>query len=203
MAYESLLLFAGTAFDMSSKYQGYSADVATANLANQQALAQRQAAIVQSGYERQLAVNRYLYINTEDSLDLAKHNIDKNMLNQKIRRERAKFAAQSVARGNILGTPKEAGGSFAAGDRNIEFFGLQALLAKDVNREKRINDFAQRRTNVQLEFTSKVNKLFSDLSAGMQVPDATGLVTGLGASVVKGLSIAENVGSGDEKGLFG
>lgn len=196
MAYESLLLFAGTAFDIKSKMDAHAADVAEAHLANQRAVQQRRAATVQAGIERQLAVNRYLYINREDALDAEKFHVDNEMLRQKARRERAKFAAESVARGNILGTPKEAGGSFAAGDRNIELFSLKALLAKDINRQKRINDFAQRRSNVELELTSKVNKLFSDLSGGVAIPDNTGLFSSIAASTVRGLTIA------DDKGLL-
>ena len=62
MAYESLLLFAGTAFSAMERSQGYAADVNQANAANTQALRQREAAAVQAGINNQLAVNNYLYI---------------------------------------------------------------------------------------------------------------------------------------------
>lgn len=190
MAYESLLLFAGTAFNIAEKIQDDAADVNKAAAANIKAIRQREAATVQAGVNNSVAVNTYLYIAKEDQLDLAKLSIDKNTLYKKMRRERASFAAQAVGRGLIMGSPKEAGGSFAAADANIERYGLEALRAKDINREKRVNDFAQRMTNVQLTTLSANNKLFSDLFAGMAIPDKTGLITGIGGEVIKGLTIA-------------
>jgi hypothetical protein len=172
--------------------QGYAADVNKANAANTQALRQREAAAVQAGINNQLAVNNYLYINREDALDLEKLSVDKDLLRKKIRRNLASFAAQSVGRGLISGSPKDAGGSFGAAAANIERYGLQALLAKDVNREKRVLDFAQRTVNTGLQTQSANNKLFSELSAGVAVPDRTGLMTGIGSDVIKGLTIANS-----------
>jgi len=192
MAYESLLLFAGTAFSAMERSQSYAADVNQANAANTQALRQREAAAVQAGINNQLAVNNYLYINREDALDLEKLSVDKDLLRKKIRRNLASFAAQSVGRGLISGSPKDAGGSFGAAAANIERYGLQALLAKDVNREKRVLDFAQRTVNTGLQTQSANNKLFSELSAGVAVPDRTGLMTGIGSDVIKGLTIANS-----------
>lgn len=192
MAYESLLLFAGTAFNAAERVQSHAADVNAAVRANNKATAQRQSATIQAGVNNQVAVNTYLYINREDQLDLEKLSIDKNMLNKKIRRELASFAAQAVGRGMISGSPKEAGGSFAAASANIERYGLEALLSKDINREKRVNDFAQRRSNVELTTISSNNKLFSDLSAGVAIPDKTGLITGIGGDIIKGLTIADS-----------
>jgi len=192
MAYESLLLFLGTGFSAASRADGYAADVNKAATANTQALRQREAAAVQAGIENQLAVNNYLYINREDALDLEKLSVDKNLVRKKIRRNLASFAAQSVGRGLISGSPKDAGGSFGAAAANIERYGLQALLAKDVNREKRVLDFAQRTVNTGLQTQSANNKLFSELSAGVAVPDRTGLMTGIGSDVIKGLTIANS-----------
>ena len=192
MAYESLLLFLGTSFNVAERTQDYAADVNQAQAANIQALRQREAAIVQAGINNQLAVNSYLYINREDSLDLEKLNIDKNLISKKIRRNLASFATQSVARGLILGSPKDAGGSFSAAANNIDRYGRQAMLAKDINREKRVLDFAQRTVNTGLQTQSANNKLFSDLSAGVAVPDRTGLMTGIGSDVIKGLTIANS-----------
>ena len=192
MAYESLLLFLGTSFNVAERTQDYAADVNQAQAANIQALRQREAAIVQAGINNQLAVNSYLYINREDSLDLEKLNIDKNLISKKIRRNLASFATQSVARGLILGSPKNAGGSFSAAATNIERYGRQAMLAKDINREKRVIDFVQRTANTGLQTQSANNKLFSELSAGVAVPDKTGVMTGIGSDVIKGLTIANS-----------
>ena len=53
-------------------------------------------------------------------------------------------------------------------------------------------DFAQRTVNTGLQTQSANNKLFSELSAGVAVPDRTGLMTGIGSDVIKGLTIANS-----------
>jgi len=192
VSYESLVL-AGTILQGVSKIQKHVDDTFDAIILQRKKDAiraqQLQNAIVQSGINNQLATNTYLYIRREDALDLAKLSFDKTMIQQKIRRERASFAVIGVQRGATI----DASGSFAAGDANIVRHGLKAIQAKDINRDKRVLDFAQRIDNTTLKTLSANNTLFSQIDAPSQIakPSLTGLFTDLAATGIQGLTIAE------------
>lgn len=130
--------------------------------------AQRQNAYRQASINNDLAHVAQLHVNEEDALDLIRTGHEEFELRQSINREKAARAAQEASLGGAFGRSGQSVDDVA---RNIDRFGLRALVRKDFNRTVRERSFEQRRRNITLETISKNNQIFS----GLQIaPSATG-----------------------------
>ena len=126
----------------------------------QQVEIQRRNAYKQASMNNNLAYIAQLHVNEEDALDLKRHGLDQQELQNSIRREKAKQAAIDASIGGGFG---RSGQSVEATQLNIERYGFKALARKDLNREIRELSFRQRKQNIANDALSKNNALMSGI----------------------------------------
>ena len=126
-----------------------------------------------------LAYIAQLHVNEEDALDLKRHGLDQQELQNSIRREKSKQTAIDASIGGGFG---RSGQSVEATQLNIERYGLKALARKDLNREIRERSFRQRKQNIAMEALSKNNALMSGIPIA---PSGTGLALQIASSGIQ------------------
>ena len=145
----------------------------------QQVEIQRRNAYKQASMNNNLAYIAQLHVNEEDALDLKRHGLDQQELQNSIRREKSKQTAIDASIGGGFG---RSGQSVEATQLNIERYGLKALARKDLNREIRERSFRQRKQNIAMEALSKNNALMSGIPIA---PAGTGLALQIASSGIQ------------------